>query len=62
VGNKSEALEDLLYAFGVFLVQWYGIFTKVILPQIFGISLLAFFYLETQAKYFAWDRFMVVLL
>jgi hypothetical protein len=43
VDNKSEALEDLLCAFGVFLVLWYGVLTKVILLQFFGISLLALF-------------------
>jgi hypothetical protein len=43
VGNKSEALEDLLCAFRVFLVLGYGVLTKVILLQFFGISLLALF-------------------
>jgi hypothetical protein len=62
VDNKIEALQDLLCSFGVFLVLWYGVFTKVILLQFFGYFLAYIVYLETQAKYFAWDRFMVVLL
>jgi hypothetical protein len=62
VDNKSEALEDLLCSLGVFLVLWYGVLIKVILLQFFWYFLACIVYLETQAKYFAWDRFMVVLL
>jgi hypothetical protein len=46
----------------VFLVLWYGVLIKVILLQFFWYFLACIVYLETQAKYFAWDRFMVVLL
>jgi hypothetical protein len=48
---------------GVFLEPLYGFIYEVILLQLFCcIFLLALFHLENQAKYFAWDRLVVVLL
>jgi hypothetical protein len=39
VDNKSEALENLLCAFGVFLVLLYGVLFEVILLQLFLVFL-----------------------